>query len=39
MLLLAWRFWSVAAGALLGVTLAVHSVEWRELRALVRRER
>jgi uncharacterized membrane protein YbhN (UPF0104 family) len=39
MLLLAWRFWSVAAGALLGVTLAVHSVEWGELRALVRRER
>ncbi len=36
-LLLAWRFWSVAAGAGLGILLAVQTLEWRELHALVRR--
>lgn len=35
-LLFAWRFWSVAAGALLGAGLAVHTLEWQELRALLR---
>ncbi len=37
MLLLAWRFWSVAAGAILGLLLAARSVEWGEIRSLFRR--
>lgn len=37
LLLLAWRFWSVGAGAILGLLLAIRSVEWREIRALFRK--
>lgn len=36
-LLVAWRFWSVGAGALLGLLLAARSVEWREIKSLFRR--
>jgi uncharacterized membrane protein YbhN (UPF0104 family) len=36
-LLFAWRFWSVGAGALLGAILAAQTLEWREIRGLLRR--
>jgi len=37
LLLFAWRFWSVGAGAVLGLLLAVRSLEWGEIRSLFRK--
>jgi uncharacterized membrane protein YbhN (UPF0104 family) len=37
LLLFAWRFWSVGAGAILGLLLAVRTLEWKEIRSLFRR--
>jgi uncharacterized membrane protein YbhN (UPF0104 family) len=37
LLLLAWRFWSVGAGAMLGLLLAIRTLEWSEIRSLLRK--
>jgi uncharacterized membrane protein YbhN (UPF0104 family) len=37
LLLFAWRFWSVGAGAMLGGLLAIRTLEWREIRSLFRK--
>lgn len=36
LLLFAWRFWSVGAGALLGLVLAARTLAWGEIRSLFR---
>jgi uncharacterized membrane protein YbhN (UPF0104 family) len=37
LLLFAWRFWSVGAGAILGLLLAIRTLEWGEIRSLFRK--